>query len=153
DERRSPVVEIYSGHGGSERDGGPFPMYHTMGARQRLGTVAHGLALGKRFGFVAGTDHHGGFPGHYGEGRTAVFATQLTRRAILEAIARRRCYAVTGDKIELDFRVDQAVMGEEISSSSRRVVSYRVRGVDVLDRLEVVKNNEVIHRAFPVAAE
>ena len=165
DERRSPVVEIFSGHGGSERDGGPFPMYHTMGARTYEGTVAHGLALGKRFGFVAGTDHHGGYPGHYGEGRTAVFAPELSRAAILEAIAKRHCYAVTGDKIELSFAVDGAPMGDAIvdmaagaasSASSgkvRRSISYRVRGCDVIDRLEIVKNNEVIHRAFPQLSE
>lgn len=149
DEKRSPVVEVFSGHGGSERDGGPFPMYHTMGARTHFGTVAHGLSLGKRFGFVAGTDHHGGFPGHYGEGRTAVYAAELTRQSILEAIARRHCYAVTGDKIAVEFRLDDAVMGDEIAASGRRRLAFRVRGADVIDRLEVVKNNRVVHRAFP----
>ena len=153
DEKRSPVIEVFSGHGGSERDGGPFPMYHTMGARTHLGTVAHGLALGKRFGFVGGTDHHGGFPGHHGEGRTAVFAPELTRQAILEAIAKRHCYAVTGDKIAVEFGVNGAVMGDEIAASGPRAISYKIRGGDVIDRLEVVKNNRVVHRAFPAQAE
>src|SRR5690606_8697645 len=144
-----------------ERDGGPFPMYHTMGARTHEGTLAHGLALGKRFGFVAGTDHHGGYPGHYGEGRTAVFASELSRAAILEAIAKRHCYAVTGDKIELSFAVDAALMGDAVSAAAsdggagaaQRSVSNRVRGCDVIDRLEIVKNNEVVHRAFAQASE
>lgn len=153
DEARSPVVEIFSGHGGSERDGGPFPMYHTMGPRVHEGTVARGLALGKRFGFVAGTDHHGGYPGHYGEGRTAVFATELTRPAILGALKRRHCYAVTGDKIEVAFHMNDALMGDEVAGSGPRRIAYSVRGGDVIDRLEVVKNNRVAHRAFPPDTE
>lgn len=153
DERRSPVVEIFSGHGGSERDGGPFPMYHTMGARTHEGTVAHGLALGKRFGFVAGTDHHGGYPGHYGEGRTAVYAPELTRTAILDALKQRHCYAVTGDKIEVGFQLGDALMGDEVRTSGPRHLAYAVRGGDVIDRLEVVRNGSVVHRAFPGDAE
>lgn len=149
DSARSPVVEVFSGHGGSERDGGPFPMYHTMGARTHEGTVAHGLALGKRFGFVAGTDHHGGYPGHYGEGRTAVYAPELTRQAILEAIGKRHCYAVTGDKIEVAFGLNDAVMGDEMVAAGPRQLGFRVKGGDRIDRLEVVKNNRVLHRAFP----
>jgi len=34
-------------------------------------------------GFVGGTDHHGGYPGHYGEGRTALYAPELTRQAVM----------------------------------------------------------------------
>ncbi len=148
DAERSPVIEILSGHGGSERDGGPYPMYHTMGPRQYEGTVAYGLAIGKRFGFVGGTDHHGGYPGHYGEGRAAVYAPELTRRAIWEALRARRCYAATGDRIALDFRVNDARMGEETAASGRREVRVEVRGCDALDRIEVVKNNRPLKRVF-----
>lgn len=148
DERRSPAIEIFSGHGGSERDGGPYPMYHTMGPRQHAGTVAHGLEIGKRFGFLGGTDHHGGYPGHYGEGRTGVYAPELNRRAVWDAIRARRCYAVTGDRIALDFRVNGAPMGSEIGVSGGREVRVEVRGCDALDRIEVVKNNRPLKRAF-----
>lgn len=153
DERLSPVVEIMSGHGSSERDGGPYPMYHTMGPRSFAGTVANGLRLGKRFGFVGGTDHHGGYPGHHGEGRTAVIAAGLSREAIIEAIRLRHCYAVTGDKILLDFSVNDAIMGDEIGPTEKREVSFEVVAGDVIDRLEVVKNNRVLRRYFPDVVE
>lgn len=154
DGARSPAIEIFSGHGGSERDGGPYPMYHTMGPRQHIGTVAHGLSLGKRFGFLAGTDHHAGYPGHYGEGRTAVYAPELTRRAIWDAIRARRCYAVTGDRIRVAFGINDAVMGQEIACPGRREVRVDVRGCDALDRVEVVKNNRPLKRVFgPTAPE
>lgn len=148
DERRSPVIEILSGHGCSERDGGPYPMYHDMGPRQYIGTVQYGLSLGKRFGFLGGTDHHGGYPGHYGEGRTAVYAPELTRRSIWQAIQNRRTYAVTGDRIELDVRVNDARMGEEIMVGGEREIRVTARGRDVLDRIEVVKNNRPLKRYF-----
>ncbi len=156
DARRSPVVEIFSGHGCSERDGGPYPIYHTMGPRSHYGTAANGLALGKRFGFVAGTDHHAGYPGHYGEGRTAVYAPALTRRAIWDALRARRCYAVTGDKIRLGFHINDAPMGSEITARGPRLIRVEVQGCDALARIEIVKNNRPWRRVFgppPVAAD
>src|SRR5690606_34458053 len=94
-------------------------------------------------------DHHGGYPGHYGEGRTAVYAPELSRAAILEAVRRRHCYAVTGDKIEIAFHVDDAMMGDEMRSSGLRHLTYAVRGGDVIDRVEIVKNGKVLQRAYP----
>ena len=155
DERRSPVVEVFSTHGGSERDGGPYPIYHTMGPRVHEGTVARGLELGRRFGFIAGTDHHGGYPGHYGGGLTAVLAGELTREAIWRSLLERRCYPVTGDRIALDFSVNDATMGAESLPAARRTLRLAVRACDVIDRVEVVKNSRPFYRAFgplPTAA-
>lgn len=153
DPRRSPVVEIISGHGGSERDGGPYPIYHTMGPRSHWGTAQYGLEQGHRFGFVGGTDHHGGYPGHYGEGRTGIYAPELTRPALWQALKARHCYAVTGDKIELAFDVNGAPMGSEIASSGSREIRVGIRGCDVLDRMEIIKNGRPWQRLFgPPAA-
>lgn len=152
DEGRSPVVEMFSSHGGSERDGGPYPIHHTMGPRVLEGTVAHGLALGKRFGLIGSSDHHGGYPGHYGAGRTAVLATELTREAIWDALRARRCYAVTGDKIRLDARLNGFPMGAEAATATVREIDVDVYGCDALDRIEIIKNGRPLHRAFgPVA--
>lgn len=143
---RSPVVEMYSSHGASERDEGPFPIFHTMGPRVAAGTVEYGLRLGHRFGLIASTDHHAGYPGHHGAGRTAVLSDELTRSALFAALRARRCYAVTGDKIELDFRVNGAVMGSELSFVGRRELTVRVRAEDALDRIEVLKNGRTVVR-------
>ena len=61
--------------------------------------VDEGLRQGHKFGFVASTDHHAGFPGSYGDGMAAVLAEEKTRESIWEAIKARRTYAVTGDRI------------------------------------------------------
>ncbi|HKI55779.1 MAG TPA: DUF3604 domain-containing protein [Trueperaceae bacterium] len=150
DGARSPVVEMISSHGSSEADGSPRPVYHTMGPRVHAGTVAAGLEAGHRFGVVGSTDHHGGFPGHYGAGRAAVFAEAPTREAIWEALRERRCYAVTGDKIRLAFAIDGTGMGGVAAPSSERRVRLRVEGRDRLDRVEVLKNGRpLVGRLVP----
>ena len=97
----TPVVEIFSEHGNSEHDRGPFDFYtHSMGGRETANTARAALGAGKRFGFVASSDDHAGFPGAYGEGLMAAVADDLTRPALLEAIRARRTYALTGDRID-----------------------------------------------------
>ena len=144
DARRSPVVEMVSSHGSSEADASPRPIYHTMGPRVHAGTVASGLERGLRFSVVGGTDHHGGYPGHYGAGRTAVLADAVTREAIWSALQDGRCYAVTGDRIELELDVDGAGMGQLAEPADRRRLHLRVAGREKLDRVEVFRNGRPI---------
>ena len=146
DGKRSPTVEIYSAHGCSEREGAPFPMYHTMGPRCVEGLASTGLLRGHRFAFNAGTDHHAGYPGNYGTGRTAVLAESLTRDSLWNAIRARRTYAVTGDKIHLDFSIDDCSMGDVITSASTHTVRCKIIGDDVLDRIDLIKNDQIIAR-------
>jgi len=154
DQRRSPVVEVFSGHGCSESDGAPYPMYHVMGPRCYEGTAAYGLELGKRFGFVAGTDHHAGYPGHYRHGRAALYAEELTREALWEALRSRRCYAVTGDRIALELHVNDAWMGEEVGEAAGREIRFSVTASDAIARVELVKNGRPIWRSLgPLAPE
>ena len=53
-----------------------------MGPRQWEGTIQYGLELGNKFGIMASTDQHSGYPGSYGDGRIGVLAPSLTRDAI-----------------------------------------------------------------------
>ncbi|MGH7388328.1 MAG: hypothetical protein ACREM3_02560 [Candidatus Rokuibacteriota bacterium] len=148
DEACTPVVEIYSEHGNSEDDRGPYPMVtHSFGGRQTANTVRAALARGLRFGFVASSDDHAGFPGAYGEGVMAALATDLTRAAILEAIRARRTYALTGDRIEIDFTVDGAPMGGSIEAGRAVAVAYDVRGRDELEVVEVIQDGVTVHRS------
>ncbi|MBM4043960.1 MAG: DUF3604 domain-containing protein [Planctomycetes bacterium] len=150
DESVSPVIEIYSEHGGAERDRGPWPyVRHTNGPRTTFNALQHALALGKRFGVVAGTDDHFGYPGAYGEGLAAVYATARTRAALFEALRARRTYAVTGDRIELLFTVNGAMMGSVLPPTRERRIEIAVRGWDDLAMIELLKDNRVVHRHFP----
>jgi len=108
------------------------------------------LAEGHRVGVIASTDDHLGYPGAYRQGLAAVKAVELSRAAIFDALRKRRTYAVTGDRIELDFSLNGRVMGEQIPYARERKLAVSVSGWDQVDRVELLKNNQVIHRDFPM---
>ena len=148
DEACTPVVEIYSEHGNGEEDRGPLTYFsHSMGGRQTSNTARAGLQAGLRFGFVGSSDDHAGFPGAYGEGLMAALVSDFTREGIFEAIRSRRTYALTGDRIEVDFAVDGAPMGATIDAGTQVEVSFAVRGRDELDVVEIIQDGHVVHRA------
>lgn len=149
DEACTPVVEIYSEHGNSEDDRGPFPMVtHSFGGRQTAGTVRWALGRGLRFGFVGSSDDHAGFPGAYGEGLMAALVEDLTRPAILAAIRARRTCALTGDRIEVGFTVDGAPMGATIAAGREVEAAWEVHGRDELEVVEVIQDGVTVHRDF-----
>ena len=144
------MVEIYSMHGLSEDDRGPYPMFKgSPGGRETANTVRAALAKGLRFGFTASSDNHAGFPGAYGEGLMGALVEDLTHPAILEAIRARRTYALTGDRIQLDFTVDGACMGSTIEAGWRVEVDYSAQGLDEIEMVEVIQDGVTRHRTFP----
>lgn len=156
-EECTPVVEIFSEHGNSEDDRGPYPFFsHSMGGRESANTARSALEAGLRFGFVGSSDDHAGFPGAYGEGLMAALATEHTRAGIFEAIRARRTYALTGDRIEIDLAIEGAPMGATIEAGRQAECRFAVRGRDELDVVEVIQDARVVHRAYAedaVAAE
>jgi len=147
----SPVIEIYSEWGNAEYDRAPYPyIRHTEGGRWTRNTLQHFLANGYRLGVIASTDDHLGYPGAYREGLTAVLATELTREKIFDALRNRRTYAVTGDRIGMDFRLNGRLMGREMPYTRERELTVTVTGWDQVNRVEILKNNRVLHRSFPM---
>ncbi len=146
----TPVVEIFSEHGCTESDRAPFPMIrHSNGGRSTASTIARQLADGARFGFVASSDDHLGYPGAYGEGVVGVWAESLTRRSLFEAIRARRTYAATGDRIALEVALNGHPMGAEIPLTSDRQIDVRVTAQDAIASVELVCNGRVVERHFP----
>jgi hypothetical protein len=141
-----PVVEICSQWGVSE-EGGPR-------------SVQTALLMGHRFGFIGGTDTHKGQPGHgphgldEGNGLAGVYAADLARRGIFDAIVARRCYATDGARILLDYELTVGErtlkMGQEgaLSEGPRRL-SIRVAACETVARVEVLRNCEVVHTLTP----
>lgn len=148
-EEFAPVIELVSMHGSGEAEPGPRPYLHTMGPRDEKSTAQHGLELGHTFGFIGSTDHHSAHPGSYGYGKAMVWARELTREGIWEAITSRRTYAVTGDRIMLATAVNGAPMGSEIVTSGSRTIEVDVLGGAEIDYVEVLRNNEVIAVSRP----
>ncbi|HZM37355.1 MAG TPA: hypothetical protein VFC18_23050 [Burkholderiales bacterium] len=145
----TPVVEIYSEHGNSEDDRGPYSFFtHSMGGRETSNTARAALEAGLRFGFVGSSDDHAGFPGAYGEGLMAALVADFSREGIFEAIRARRTYALTGDRIELDFSVEGEPMGASIDAGKKVNVALAARGRDELDVVEVIQDGRVVQRFY-----
>ena len=142
----TPVVEIISMHGLAESNDAPYPYLHATGPRDGRSTMQHGLRTGKVFGVIGSTDHHSAHPGSYGHGRVAVWARELTRDGIWEAIAAGRTYALTGDRILLAFSVNGRPMGSVLPPTPERAIEVSVVGGGAIDYVEVLHNNCVIHR-------
>jgi hypothetical protein len=128
-------------------------MFHDMGPRDAGSTAEAGWALGHRFGIIGSTDHHSAYPGSHGDGRVGVFARELTREALWEALLARRVYAATGDRIDARLFVNDAWIGESIRAPGKRRIRVAVRGSDALDRAELLKNDRIIGRFFAPAVE
>lgn len=150
DTQVSPVMEIFSEHGLSEHDraGRPF-VRHSNGPRWTRNTMHRALASGIRAGIIASSDDHLGYPGAYGEGLAGVFAEELSREAILDAIWKRRTIAITGDRIRVKSTLNDQWMGSELNYVRDREITVEAEGKDEIERVDILKNNRVVARYFP----
>ncbi|MEX0716841.1 MAG: hypothetical protein WD066_09650 [Planctomycetaceae bacterium] len=149
-EHVSPVVEIFSEHGCSETDRAPFPyLRHSIGGRSTANTVEYQLKKDLRFGFVASSDDHLGYPGAYGEGVVGIWADELNRDDLFAAILARRTFAATGDRIVLEVTLNGRPMGSDMARASDRQIDVRAIGQDAIRSIELVRNGRVIERHFP----
>ncbi len=146
----SPVVEIFSEHGCTESDRAVYPMLrHSNGGRSTANTIRRQLQKGLRFGFVASSDDHLGYPGAYGEGVLGVWAESLTSASLLEAVRARRTYALTGDRIVMEVSLNGQPMGSTVPAAADRQIDVRIEGQDSVAMAELLRNGRVIERWFP----
>lgn len=83
----------------------------------------------------------------------AVFAEQLSREAIYDALAARRCYATTGTRPVVEFTVNGAPMGAFIEAGGTRDIAARAISSQGIKAIEVFRNDAVIRRIEPSADE
>ncbi len=150
--RYTPLVEIYSLFGCSEAMDCVFPVGNLTEGR----TVRDGLDRGHIFGFIAGTDTHMGAPASYretsfGQGRvpglTAVWATELSRHAIWDALWNRRTYATRGERILLHTGINGEMMGGELrlqAPDEMRRILISVAGTAPIERIELIRNGSLL---------
>ena len=169
------LVEIYSTWGNQEnssRDGNPLPpRYKFFGygkhaikrgpLLEKQGSfVQNALLMGYKLGFTAGgDDHFGVYPsgaihpdnGIYPPGIMAVWAENLTKRDIWEALYNRKCYGSTSPRIIMEFCMDNYSMGDciELENNSNlrenRKIMMRLFSPVIIKRIEIVRNNEIVH--------
>ena len=160
------VAEIYNAWGSSERSEkglNPMPI-HPGKTKKGISADSEGSfieALNKncRFGFVAGgLDDRGIYAPlfdtdqvQYPPGLTAILTTAHSKNAIGEALFNRSCYATTGERIVVEFSIATAKMGQEISTDDKpglainRHIRGFIAGTKELDRVEIIRNGEIIH--------
>lgn len=143
DDELSPLVEIYSAWGVFEW------------------LFEEALQRGRKVGVVAGSDGHKGRPGAsypgastfgtYG-GLTCVYAEELTREAIWDALRARRCYATTGERIILRTFADGHWMGEEYAADGPVRLAVEAHGTAPIEWVQVRRGADVIHEERPCSA-
>lgn len=145
DELFSPLAEVYSHHGSSERDLTDLPMQRHihMGPRVDETSVASGIKHGVHMGFIASGDNHE-VPAMVKNGRAGVWATDLTKEAIWDALVSRRTFGFTGSKISVWTELGEIEMGG-IGTCSRDMAEYRV---DIcansrVQRVELYRNGDL----------
>ena len=133
-------------HGASEHSEAAPEYLHAMGPRDYESTVQYALEQSQVFGFIGSTDHHSAHPGSYGYGQIAVWAEDLSRAAIWDAIGKRRAYAITGDRIALRFALNGKPMGSIIPFAGEREIEVAVETAAAIDSIEILHCNRVIQR-------
>jgi hypothetical protein len=143
DEKAQPVAEIFQVRGSYEYKGTPREAARST---PRPGYfLQDAWARGVVIGVIASPDHGGGY------GKACVFAPELSRQAILEALRQRHCFGTSGARIFLDVRVDDYLMGEKVAKPPQEPVTVKVVArcpVDI-DRVEVCRDNRFIYTTKP----
>ncbi|HVW57324.1 MAG TPA: hypothetical protein VHC00_16730 [Rhizobiaceae bacterium] len=149
DERLSPVVEMMSMHGCSEASMGDRPFLHSMGPSDGRSTVRHGLGLGHVFGLLGNTDHHSAYPGSYGHGRSAIYASENMAATLWDGINARRTTALTGDCIHLFAAMDGVPQGSIVAPAERIALDIEAVGGSFIDFIDVIRNECLAARITP----
>ncbi|MBM3691203.1 MAG: DUF3604 domain-containing protein [Actinobacteria bacterium] len=79
-------------------------------------------------------------------GLTAAWANTLSSDSIFSAIRERKVYVTTGERILMDFTVDDVVMGGTVTNKKPRSIKGAVSGTGPLSKLEVRRSNAVIYK-------
>ncbi len=144
DEKFSPVVEIYSSHGSSESSDCSIPLnvHIHMGPRAEQGCYLSALKKGIHVGAIASGDNHI-YPTISGNGFMGILSDKFDRESIFEAIRKRHTYAITRNKIDLRFKINEGIMGDIIPTQKENELSASIVAGSAIDRVELYKNGEV----------
>ena len=120
--------------------------------------VFDALALGRRYGIIGSGDIHDGRPGDdlhslqdkpdiyrslYRQGIMGVWARDLTREAVFDALWNRRCYATSNVRLLLDFSINGVPMGGQLTTDGDLLMRIEA-AAETAVRLEIVENGKVI---------
>ena len=149
DPELSPFVEMNSMHGCADESENDRPYLHSMGPLNGRSTMAHGLSEGHLFGVVGNTDHHSAYPGSYGHGRMAVLAPANDRKAIWDAMLKRRTNALTGSRIHLFAAIGDHLIGSVMKPRTDACLAVEAVAGGFIDNIDVLRNGRLFRRISP----
>lgn len=158
-----PAIEIYSIGGSYEKVHGDLLNMRSDNSSPAGFYVQDYLKKEYKVGFIASSDSHNGHPGwdigsrysfdtgnvpkdFYRGGLCAVMCDELTRESIYNAIKNRRCYATTGERIFIDFRLNDVFMGQEIRVKRGKLnvnIEFKIKGTGNIESVEIIKNGYI----------
>ncbi|MFW6035537.1 MAG: CehA/McbA family metallohydrolase [Halothermotrichaceae bacterium] len=151
DESLSPLVEIYSHWGSGEYYGNPLQCRESDVNPHNFVNVA--LNRGLKMGFIGSTDEHCGAPGDgctffnpIGAGMACVWASDLSRESVFDALNEKYCYATTGARIMLKYSLNQFPMGSDICipQNKHRVIQLQVDAPEQIHEMVIIKNGKEV---------
>lgn len=159
------LVEVYSIGGVYETPPGPGNTFLSrQGKRPSYGNfIVDGLKKGFRLGMIGVGDTHDGRPGDalhefqktpgYQDilkpGLMGVWAKELTRESIFDALWNRRVLGTTNNRTILKFSIDGQPMGSEIKAGGKLAIYIEVAGKEMIQRIELVRNGETVQYVEP----
>jgi hypothetical protein len=143
------VCEIFSNHGRTEYLHNEPHYSHKKVPTLKGETWVEQLQTGKKMGCIASGDDHWARPGTCG--LTGVWTSSFDRKGICDAVYNRHCCATTGDRTILHVRVNGAEQGQTLPVSGQVKIDIRAAAGSVIDKLEIIKNGDVVCSAEPGA--
>jgi len=146
-----PLLEIYSCHGSYESG-------HVL--EQKIPEIkpfredrcgAYFLKNNYRYGFTCNSDGHKGNPGI--NGLTAVYATELTKEAILNSVRNRHVYGTTNARIRLMFAMNEQLMGSVLQNTVAKAIRVELYGERPFKAVDIFRNGELYRRFQPNAID
>jgi hypothetical protein len=137
------LVEVFQRRGNYEYDGAPLQRRKMGNWRFTDGhSVQAALDAGHHLGLIASPDHGGGL------GLAGVWAAELDRASVFEALHARRTFGTTGAKMTLWLEVDGQPQGGSLAETTGPLdVRGVVRGTGALRRLVLVSNGKEVAEA------
>ena len=116
--------------------------------------VEEGFKKNYKLGITAGSDGVSGRPGLEYPGRkqnrnltngiTAVIAKSFEKNDIWDALTNRHCYATTGERILVDFKMDNKIMGDVFSYTGKRSFRLKIIGTSPIEKVLLKRKEKII---------
>ena len=147
DEEIEPIVELFQCRGNAEYRGCPRENNLDRHQTSQCDETFIDYALrdkGYKIGFIASGEHN-----NMGIGLAALWVKEVNRKGIIEALRARRTFGTTGDKIFMDVKVNDVLMGEVAKLNGAPKIKIKTQGQKEIERVELLRNSRVIQTWKP----